>query len=320
MNEYHKTVINPIHKRDIIATINIAVFSPALNVTKIITIKPSETLEANTTLKASEALDSVVQPVRSPSEVLDSVVQKVCTEFCLHFRFMKLLDWNVQVLCCYTGDVHDHGNNEIIPGKVYKDVISDFKMIQDQERMYIGDLVETSYVQICNHVTGNIGPRRSVMSIAANNSTNEFLQQSIEKLSTTHGSFLKILGDGNCYYRSIIVGVIQYNIVKCKWNNFQRLHDVFVSLSTDKYCSAYEIQIKHVCYLLQLAANGEAWQTVDSFNVDILDANNNVDRSLIICCKLLVVNTLITIQNNIRIDNMTVLDMVKDPNNGYHFE
>jgi hypothetical protein len=103
--------------------------------------------------------------------------------------------------------------------------------------------------------------------------TNEFKEQ--------YPGFRSIRGDGNCYYRAVMVGLMEQIIMSPDREKlFLDLRDKFERI-IGTYDGRYDDKIIPFSVALTEASRGECWNTVEDFNQDLRDFNSRLDAQMI---------------------------------------
>ena len=113
----------------------------------------------------------------------------------------------------------------------------------------------------------------------------EGYQEGLRELVNDKGfiGFRKIRGDGNCYYRAIIYGLLESIILRHDWSGFQFILEKIVH---EDY-PVCEKENKFLHYLSEAAGEGSRWKTVQNLQRDFLDINTSVDEGSVLACKRL---------------------------------
>jgi ubiquitin thioesterase protein OTUB1 len=157
----------------------------------------------------------------------------------------------------------------------------------------VADLKESSTIYIAA-LRDNIGPRQRLQVIAADNQYNASIQLKIAELEGTYEGWRSIRGDGNCFYRAVIVGLLEQIVRSGNRAAFDRLRRKFEEVDTKQFTFAtYEADHRDMLRRLQEAASGSAWRTVSELEADILTKQpstdkSSIDHALIRACRAIV--------------------------------
>lgn len=94
---------------------------------------------------------------------------------------------------------------------------------RDREEFILwGMLADQDYIEVRRTKGAFLGGRFCLQSIADLDHQNKCIQQKISELNVNYAGYREIRGDGNCYYRSVFCGVIEYLISLPPNQSFQR--------------------------------------------------------------------------------------------------
>jgi ubiquitin thioesterase protein OTUB1 len=178
------------------------------------------------------------------------------------------------------------------------------------------DYIATKELDIQNKVNGNmfwiqdvdqktydtVGPREKIVLFISKYSK-EIL--SLHELTTYYTYWRNIRGDGNCYYRAIIFGIIEKFIknVEIREQGFTNLIALFSSVKS------LGVDHDHLLDLLTNARIGNVWKTIQEFEIDILHENERLDNILILLCRFVVSNYLKANKNKM-INGISINDAI----------
>ena len=89
----------------------------------------------------------------------------------------------------------------------------------------VGDLLEV------RRLIANVGGRFLLLTLKTENIFNKWFCKHIKSLETNYVGFQRIRGDGNCYYRAVIYGLLGFIIQSKQWERFDHLKKVFENLT-----------------------------------------------------------------------------------------
>jgi hypothetical protein len=95
----------------------------------------------------------------------------------------------------------------------------------------VNDIPPNSLIELRKHRISSVSGKFALSSIASSDCFNMSLQHKIRTLNTVYAGYRKIRGDGNCYYRSVIYGLIEQLITRDCRVGFQGLYNIFSNLA-----------------------------------------------------------------------------------------
>jgi hypothetical protein len=228
-------------------------------------------------------------------------------------------------------------NNNHNKPKDGKEVLDFFRYSKDNKQD-ISELYMTIYqiksgmeFSIRRSKEANVEPRQSMAGIAFKDRHNKYFFTLLNELQKTHGvfAFRKARGDGNCYYRSVIYGLLEDIIIHRDHKRLTELRNILANAKNVKdlkelltYKKRYTLDSKEnivqpIFYetfasdldiLLQKIDatianfkgekinNFKSWVTKEDFEYEII-SSEDLDRILILTCKVLEANWLIINQD-----------------------
>lgn len=141
--------------------------------------------------------------------------------------------------------VEDSGWNRKIE---YEDVPSDAAGLWGIFRD--GDVAQVRRIK-----TAFVGGRYPLSTIANHDRFNQSIQRKVQEMAQTYEGFLEIRGDGNCYYRAILFGLLEQAIVRQdRVQCFQDLHNVMKAIVFEVSEDARQQDHHQLLSILQAAA------------------------------------------------------------------
>ena len=97
-----------------------------------------------------------------------------------------------------------------------------------------------------------LGPRTRIEFVAHNNRHNRSIGEKIAELKDkeNYEGFRNIRGDGNCYFRAVAFGLLEYLVLSGRRDQFLKLHEKFVGIR--KYLETETDQSAHDSLLEKL--------------------------------------------------------------------
>jgi ubiquitin thioesterase protein OTUB1 len=144
-------------------------------------------------------------------------------------------------------------------------------------------------------------------NIALQEKCNESLRNKVYDLSNSYEGFRKIRGDGNCYYRAIIFGILEAIIISQDREAFGYLRNILKKVVyAEKDLSYVHSDLLHT---LAEAQMGTSWQTIAALEADFLDNNTRIDEGFVRACKKLTAAALMENQD-VTMNGLTLRDAV----------
>jgi ubiquitin thioesterase protein OTUB1 len=139
----------------------------------------------------------------------------------------------------------------------------------------------------------NICPRQRLDVIAADNMYNASIQAKVKDLEAQYDGWRGIRGDGNCFYRAVIFGLLEQLVQTGNRPAFDELRRKFEEADTHHF--SYEDRRDHQEMLMKLrdAASSHTWITLSELKSDILTKHpssdqSSIDLALIRACRAVV--------------------------------
>lgn len=173
----------------------------------------------------------------------------------------------------------------------------------------LADLEINDTISFRRVIAGHIGPRMVLV-----NSIDKFNEAMVAKFATlaeTYVGLRKIRGDGNCYYRAVIVGLLEHIMRTGERQKFKSLHGLLAKSIISKSGDHPDPIETLLNMILEASAeDGERWRTWEEVEADILNVNSNgIDEALIRACRRLVAQYLLKHQN-IEVNGMPLKDII----------
>jgi len=153
----------------------------------------------------------------------------------------------------------------------------------------IDDLRDNDIVEL-RSLTGNVGPKTLPEVIAATEKHNRSLQEKINTLSRDYCGVRIIRGDGNCYYRSIIFGILEQVVAMGVLERKQILElvrDRLAKVRYDRNSWEYDSH-NNLITILNEAIDGYELTNLDNLEYKILETGQDkLDEMLIRACRKL---------------------------------
>jgi hypothetical protein len=106
----------------------------------------------------------------------------------------------------------------------------------------VGDLLEV------RRLIANVGGRFLLSTLMNEDKYNKLFCKHIKSLETNYVGFQRIRGDGNCYYRAVIYGLLEVIVQSKQWEKIEHLKKVFENLTFEDN----EFNLQHQKMLKQL--------------------------------------------------------------------
>jgi hypothetical protein len=173
----------------------------------------------------------------------------------------------------------------------------------------IADLEMNDTISFRRVIAGHIGPR--ILLAHSADKFNEALVTKFATLAETYLGFRKIQGDGNCYYRAVIVGLLEHIMRTGERHKFKLLHDLLAKSINPKSSDQSSPQDAFLTAILEAAVeDGERWRTWEQVEADILHIDSNgIDEALIRACRRLVAQYLLKHEDD-EINGMPLKDII----------
>ena len=151
----------------------------------------------------------------------------------------------------------------------------------------ISNLADGDVLTIHKHQFGSIGQRSRLGLIAIQDSHSDKIRRAILSKLREYIGFRKIRGDGNCYYRSVIFGMLEQTLF-ASTEERARILRIIIKIFRDVDYSDTVKQRAHSDMILRLtkAAEGTCWLHVSDLEYSFLD--KGFDRAVITVCRELV--------------------------------
>lgn len=146
--------------------------------------------------------------------------------------------------------------------------------------------------------------------------TNEIMRNKISALSKAYCGWRPIRGDGNCYYRAVIYGVLENAVLSPSKGRrrhvFTELYSMFYSLEFDSYGDDNDEHARR-CHgetleYLQAAADGKQAISWDRLEFEYL-TDPHLDLSMIRCCRKLISDYIIN-NSDLDVNGITLADAI----------
>lgn len=154
----------------------------------------------------------------------------------------------------------------------------------------------------------NIGPRKRLRVLENAFKYNSSIKMKMIQLSRAYIGWRPIRGDGNCFYRAIIVGLLEQLILSQDSSGFHSLRELF-SVVQEHFTNAVVgpkglvgrgdglDALALVCTKLSQAAGKNTWRSVAEFEFEMNSVETALDTSLVMSCRLLTCWFLLTNQD-----------------------
>ena len=131
---------------------------------------------------------------------------------------------------------------------------------------------------------GKIPPNKT--QVGSPKKTSEHTSPGIQSLQTHYPGLRTVRGDGNCYYRSIVYGLIEQMVISPhRAKLFEQLATKIQALE-GAYSGQYDAEINAMLLLLQQARDGQRWGSVKALENDMRSPNSTTDALLVRCARL----------------------------------
>jgi hypothetical protein len=131
------------------------------------------------------------------------------------------------------------------------------------------------------HLLDNVGPKQPIKVLQHKFGHSDHICAKIDQLRTVYQytSWRHIRGDGNCYYRAVLFGLIECLISSDRRRQLGDLAQRFDSVTFE----AEEEQTQHtrLIQIVREAAASRAWMTIWEFEADMLRSECLLDKALI---------------------------------------
>jgi hypothetical protein len=103
--------------------------------------------------------------------------------------------------------------------------------IRDSSVIDIADLNDFDCIEVRHIANCSVGGKFRLSSIASQNKFNSSMRSKINTLSNHYYGYRKIRGDGNCYYRAIIFGLLEQLIEHGNPIGFSKIHSLLTKVT-----------------------------------------------------------------------------------------
>ena len=150
-----------------------------------------------------------------------------------------------------------------------------------------GDVVDIRFL------LDNIRIRSPLSTLISEFRFNHVKVSKVASLQQAYSHWRSVRGDGNCYYRAIIFGIVENLISRglgqethssdksSRQTGFRFLHRAFSQITSLKNDENHKLLLEK----LMAAGDERCWKTAEEFEEDILSDLNNLDFSLIQACR-----------------------------------
>jgi hypothetical protein len=171
--------------------------------------------------------------------------------------------------------------------------------------MSLFDVRDGDVIEVRRELGAAVGSKYRLSFLAAFDQHSALVGARVEELVETYPGYRRIRGDGNCYYRAMVFGLLEQVIQRGDLQDFRHLYDVFNGVDIASYLinvpllTIEQLVNNHANLLLKLgeAAEGRAWRSVPEFEADVLTESTGIDLALIRACKTLVATSLVRQQD-----------------------
>lgn len=134
-----------------------------------------------------------------------------------------------------------------------------------------------------------VGNLSLLAGVVGDNFKGEVLQQAFQHLAKDYPGFRQVRGDGNCYFRAVIYGLIEQAIASPERAKlFDKIAQKTEALKGFDN-TLYDQELTDVTALLRQAARGEIWPTLQALETDMRDINSESDALLVRAARVLTV-------------------------------
>lgn len=157
-----------------------------------------------------------------------------------------------------------------------------------EECCYLTDLKNNDIICV-RFIIENIGPTLRLSVLAARDEFNQSIKEKVHHLSDVYDSWRRIRGDGNCYYRSVIFGLLEQVVRSKSKDGFKQLATAFIGLLpfVESHTSKATAIAGFIRYLKD-AHDGRACNDVLDLEADVLDEYLQLDHNMILSSRLIV--------------------------------
>ena len=152
-------------------------------------------------------------------------------------------------------------------------------MLRDGDRVEVRRSSALDEVQkkLCGF--SSIGAKFRLSHMAQQDKFNESLQTKLACLSTSYAGYRKIRGDGNCYFRAVVFGLLEQLICRGNREGFQLIIDCFRSFEPGN--GKFKARHYNLLRYLGHAAEGSKWNTVAELEADLLSEATHLDEAVV---------------------------------------
>ena len=166
--------------------------------------------------------------------------------------------------------------------------------VQKFQTKYIvaSDLNDSDMILIAA-LKDNICPRQRLDVIAADNQYNASIQTKVKELEVRYDGWRGIRGDGNCFYRAVIFGLLEQLVITENRSAFDELRRKFQEADTHQFSFDDSRDHQDLLTKLEAAANDRTWMTVSELEADVLTKHSlsdksSIDLALIRACRAII--------------------------------
>lgn len=210
------------------------------------------------------------------------------------------------------------GNNKFIDRSWYIELSGHKDKFSREDKYSKGiDTLESGDIVLVKTNTDNVGVPSKLHLLSANYGYRQAMVNKINTLEEIYEGWRSIRGDGNCYYRTVIYGLIEQIIRSNKREKLLILREKFLAVriqptdsekSTDLILPPMQ-SLDSICDMLQLAADGLAWVNIEEFDNSILNTQTGHDLALVSACRSIVSRYLIQNQK-LEISGISIADAI----------
>ena len=127
--------------------------------------------------------------------------------------------------------------------------VSDKSDASPCESVHFAQLQAGDELEVRRFGVAFVGGKFRLSAIAAAEKFNGSLQAKVGELAREYVGFRKIRGDGNCYYRATVYGLLEFAIVTDRREMLQTVHDCFRDRVRFDAQTEQEWHKQHQCFL-----------------------------------------------------------------------